>query len=125
MSGRAQRLDLCPAAAAHLVEGRHIRSESVLHHGLQQSTSVRSRVDAEEVEAARLAASRIAGDGVIVRGRWMGRSLLLDVEVPADADARVGDIEAVGRQILSAIYDAVPAARQVTCRPRSSLGGSV
>jgi cation diffusion facilitator family transporter len=88
----------------------------ILHH-------LMDGVDAEELEAARLAASRIAGEGVIVRGRWMGRSLMLDVEIPTDADARLGDVEAVGQQVLSAIYDAIPAARQVTCRPRSSLGG--
>jgi cation diffusion facilitator family transporter len=83
----------------------------ILHH-------LMDGVDAEELETARLAASEIAGEGVIVRGRWMGRSLMLDVEIPADADARVSEIEAVGREVQSAIYDAVPAARQVTFRPR-------
>jgi divalent metal cation (Fe/Co/Zn/Cd) transporter len=86
----------------------------ILHH-------LMDGVDAEELETARLAASEIAGEGVTVRGRWMGRSLMLDVEIPADADARVSEIEAVGREVQSAIYDAVPAARQVTFRPRSSF----
>jgi hypothetical protein len=47
----------------------------------------------------------------------MGRSLRLEVDLPVSADARVGDLDAVGQQVETAIFDALPAARQVTCRP--------
>jgi cation diffusion facilitator family transporter len=86
----------------------------ILHH-------LMDGVDAEEIEAARLAASEVAGEGVDVRGRWMGRSLLIEVEVPVAADARVRDVERLGQEIEAAIFDAVPAVRRVTWRPRPSL----
>ena len=81
----------------------------ILHH-------LMDGVDAEEVEAARRAASRVTNDEVSVRGRWMGRSLLLEVEVPVPADVPVGAAQAIGRQVEAAIFEAVPAARRVTCR---------
>ena len=87
----------------------------ILHH-------LMDGVDAEELEAARLAASQVAGPDVVVRGRWMGRSLRLEVDLPVAADARVGDLDAVGQQVETAIFDALPAARQVICRPRLSPG---
>jgi cation diffusion facilitator family transporter len=88
----------------------------ILHH-------LMDGVDAEELEAARLAASQVAGEGAVVRGRWMGRSLLLDVELPTAEDVPLGEAEAIGRRVEAAIIDAVPSARQVTCRPCSSASG--
>lgn len=84
----------------------------ILHH-------LMDGVDAEDIDAARRAAATIAGEAVSVRGRWMGRSLLLEVEVPIPADASVGEAERVGEPVRTAIFEAVPAARQVSCRPRS------
>jgi cation diffusion facilitator family transporter len=80
----------------------------ILHH-------LMDGVDADEVEAARRAASTVTNDNVSVRGRWMGRSLLLEVEVPVPADVAVGAAQAIGRQVEAAIVEAVPAARRVTC----------
>jgi cation diffusion facilitator family transporter len=84
----------------------------ILHH-------LMDGVDAEDVEAARRAAATIAGEAVTVRGRWMGRSLLLEVELPIPADSSVGEAERMGEWVRTAIFEGVPAARQVTCRPRS------
>ncbi len=87
----------------------------ILHH-------LMDGVDASELEAARLAASNVAGPDVVVRGRWMGRSLRLEVDLPVSADARLGDVEAIGHHVEAAIFDALPAARQVICRPCLSSG---
>lgn len=78
-------------------------------------------------EAARLAAAQVVGDGVRVRGRWMGRSLRLEFEMPVVPDARVADVEALARRLEAAVFDAVPTARQITSRPVASTsapGGS-
>jgi cation diffusion facilitator family transporter len=85
----------------------------ILHH-------LMDGVDAEEVEAARRAAATVTNDGVTVRGRWMGRSLLLEVEVSLPADLPIGDAETIGQQVENAILAAVPAARRVTCRTSSA-----
>jgi cation diffusion facilitator family transporter len=86
----------------------------ILHH-------LMDGVDPADVEAARSAATRVAGDGVTVRGRWMGRSLVLEVGVPAGADVSMGDAEAIGREVEAAVFAAVPSARQVVCHPRVAL----
>ena len=87
----------------------------ILHH-------LMDGVDVEELEAARVAASQVAGADVVVRGRWMGRSLRLEVDLPVAADARVGDTEAIGHRVEAAIFAAVPSARQVIYRPCVSSG---
>jgi divalent metal cation (Fe/Co/Zn/Cd) transporter len=76
-------------------------------------------VDVEATDAARRVASGVLGAPAVVRGRWMGRSLLLDVELPLREDVRLGDAAIIARQVEVAIFAAVPTARQVTCRPRS------
>ncbi len=81
----------------------------ILHH-------LMDGVDADEVEAARRAAATVTSDDVTVRGRWMGRSLLLEVDVPVQADMPVGSAATIGRQVEAAIFEAVPAARRVTWR---------
>jgi cation diffusion facilitator family transporter len=85
----------------------------ILHH-------LMDGVDAVEVEAARRAACRVTNDDVTVRGRWMGRSLLLEVDVALPADVPVGDADTIGQKVEKAIFAAVPAARQVTCRMSSA-----
>ena len=90
----------------------------ILHH-------LMDGVDADELEAARVAASKVVGGDVRVRGRWMGRSLRIDVELPVAADARVGDVEALGQQVETAIFDEVPAAREVIWRPTVSSGAGL
>jgi cation diffusion facilitator family transporter len=80
----------------------------ILHH-------LMDGVDAEQIEAARTAASSVTGDDVVIRGRWMGRSLSLEVDVAVSATTRVGDAESMCGQVETAIFAAVPAVRQVTC----------
>ncbi len=89
----------------------------ILHH-------LMDGVNPEELEVARLAASKAAGRDVVVRGRWMGRSLRLEVDLPVPADARVGDVAAAGQHVETAIFDALPTARQVICRPCLSPGSA-
>jgi cation diffusion facilitator family transporter len=85
----------------------------ILHH-------LMDGVDAEELEVAQRAACGVTNGDVTVRGRWMGRSLLLEVDVPLPADVPVGDAETIGREVETAIFAAVPAARRVTCRMSSA-----
>lgn len=87
----------------------------ILHH-------LMDGVDAKQLKIAQLAASKTAGSGVVVRGRWMGRSLRLEVDLPISADVRLGDIEAIEKRVTAAILDALPAARQVVCRPCLATG---
>lgn len=54
-----------------------------------------------------------------VRGRWMGRSLLFEVEGFVPRDISVGDGEALGRAVEEAIVRAVPEARGVVWSPRA------
>ncbi len=88
----------------------------ILHH-------LMDGVDAGELETARRAAATVAGPDVVVRGRWMGRSLRLEVDVPVSADARLGDVEAMGQEVQTAVFEALPAARQIVCRPCLSSSG--
>jgi cation diffusion facilitator family transporter len=54
-----------------------------------------------------------------LRARWMGRSLVLDVEGFVDARSTVAEAEAIGRRVEDAIADAVPEARAVLWSPRA------
>lgn len=95
----------------------------ILHVGYRVTSEILFRlmdgVDVEATDAARRVASGVLGAPAVVRGRWMGRSLLLDVELPLREDVRLGDAAIIARQVEVAIFAAVPTARQVTCRPRS------
>ncbi len=94
----------------------------ILHVGYRVTSEILFRlmdgVDVEATDAARRVASGVLGAPAVVRGRWMGRSLLLDVELPLREDVRLGDAAIIARQVEVAIFAAVPAARQVTCRSR-------
>jgi cation diffusion facilitator family transporter len=71
-------------------------------------------VDATDIGAARDAALRIDGvRDVAVRGRWMGRSLMLEVEGRLGAETSLERAESIGQQVEAAVRDAVPAARRV------------
>lgn len=84
----------------------------ILHH-------LMDGVDAAELEEARVAAAKVVGDNVMVRGRWMGRSLLLEVDLPVAADVRVGDVGSIAKGVEDAIFKAVPAVRSVVFHPCS------
>jgi cation diffusion facilitator family transporter len=76
-------------------------------------------VDEADLEAARDAALGVPGvDRVTVRGRWMGRSLLLDIEAEFAHAVTLDNALAVGAEVETTVHDAVPAARRVRVVPR-------
>lgn len=56
-----------------------------------------------------------------VRARWMGRTLLVEVEGFVDAGTTIEAAETIGREVETAVYSAVPEARAVTWAPRAWL----
>jgi cation diffusion facilitator family transporter len=99
----------------------------ILHVGYEVTAKILHHlmdgVDPTDIEAARLAASGIAGKGVRACGRWMGRSLLLDIEFPLGGDVPISEAEAIGQRVTTAVFAAVPAARKVTWRSHSAVSG--
>jgi cation diffusion facilitator family transporter len=96
----------------------------ILHVGYEVTTDILHHlmdgVDAADMDAALTAAREAAGrEDVVVRGRWMGRSLLLEVEAPLGPDAKLGDCDRIGAQVKAAVFAAVPAARAVQWIPVS------
>ena len=78
-------------------------------------------VDPSDLQAAADAAREVNGvTDVVVRGRWMGRSLVIEVEGTLPAETSLARAESVGRQVESAVRDAVPAARRVRWLARPS-----
>jgi hypothetical protein len=53
----------------------------------------------------------------MARGRWMERSLMLEIEGEMDAETLLVKATDVGRQVEAAIHVAVPKARQVRWAP--------
>jgi len=103
----------------------------ILHVGYQVTGEILHHlmdgVDAGVISAARDAARSIAGvDDVTVRGRWMGRSLILEIDAELDDNVLLGHADRLGERVEAAIYEAVPAARRVYWRPvaRSTVAGS-
>jgi divalent metal cation (Fe/Co/Zn/Cd) transporter len=77
-------------------------------------------VDPADLRAARDAALRVEGvKDVTVRGRWMGRSLVLDIEARLNPDISLETAEGIGRSARSAVFDAVPSARRLNWIPRA------
>ena len=96
----------------------------ICHVGYEVTSElVRHLMDAVEprvVEAATSAATQV--DGVAhahVRARWMGRTLLVEVEGFVAPAMTVGAAEATGRDVEAAVRLAVPEARVVRWTPRS------
>jgi cation diffusion facilitator family transporter len=88
-------------------------TREILHH-------LMDGVDAADVQVARDAALHVDGvEEVAVRGRWMGRSLVLEIEARLDPDLSLKAAEAIGGRVTSAVLDAVPAARRVNWIPRA------
>ena len=76
-------------------------------------------VDTEVLADAERAAVGVAGvRHTHVRGRWMGRSLLIEVEGYLDPDTPISDASAIGRAVETAVSRAVPQARAVLWLPR-------
>ena len=71
-------------------------------------------LDPGDLDAAENAATTVAGiRSATVRGRWMGRTLLLEVEAHLDGSMSLAEADQVGRQAEAAVSRAVPAAGRV------------
>jgi len=75
--------------------------------------------DASVLAAAERAATGVPGVAhAHVRARWMGRSLLVEIEGFVAPRMSVGDADALGRAVEDAVSTAVPEARAVQWSPR-------
>jgi cation diffusion facilitator family transporter len=75
-------------------------------------------VESEHVQAARAAVRAV--DGVrdpTIRGRWMGRSLILEVEAELDADTTLHRAHTIGHEVEALVLEAVPEASRVRWIP--------
>ena len=76
-------------------------------------------VEPEHLDAARRAAQAVPGvQSVSVRGRWMGRSLAVEIEGGLAADTTIEQAERIGCLVEQAVYGAVEEARRVKWIPR-------
>jgi cation diffusion facilitator family transporter len=95
----------------------------IVHVGYQVTSQlahhIMDGVDVEDCRAARLAAQSVPGvESAAVRGRWTGRSLILEVEGRVRSDLTVAEAEDVGNQVEEAVFGAVSSVRQVRWTPR-------
>jgi cation diffusion facilitator family transporter len=73
-------------------------------------------IDPDDLSAAETAANAVAGvQSATVRGRWMGRHLLLEAEGRLDGSLPLAQADQITRQMQDAIAAAVPAASHVHC----------
>jgi cation diffusion facilitator family transporter len=78
-------------------------------------------VEPEHLSAAEAAARSIPGVlSATARGRWMGRSLVLEVEGALDALVPLGSAHRIGTLVEEAIHAAVPQARRVRWAARAA-----
>jgi divalent metal cation (Fe/Co/Zn/Cd) transporter len=92
--------------------GYQVTSEILVH--------LMDGVDPDLVANAERAALTVPGIAhAHVRARWMGRSLLVEVEGFVPADTRVEAGEALGRAVEEAVAAAVPEPRAVVWSPRA------
>jgi cation diffusion facilitator family transporter len=76
-------------------------------------------VEPEHVDAARTAALSVPGvQGAIVRGRWMGRSLTLEIEGEMPKDTTLEQAEDKGRAVEAVVRETVEEVRHVRWIPR-------
>ena len=73
-------------------------------------------IDPGDLAAAETAATAVAGvRSATVRGRWIGRNLLLEAEGHLDGSISLAQADQITRQMQDAITSAVPAASHVHC----------
>jgi cation diffusion facilitator family transporter len=91
-------------------------TEQVVHH-------LMDGMDPEQLTAAEEAVRKLPGIlDVRVRGRWMGRSLLLDVEGALGDAVSLVEADHRGPDVEAAVHGAVEEARVVCWIPRHRLG---
>ena len=77
-------------------------------------------VEPEHLAVAETAARSIPGiSGVAARGRWMGRTLMIDVDGELAPATTLEEAERIGRQVTTAIQAADEEVRQVRFTPRA------
>jgi divalent metal cation (Fe/Co/Zn/Cd) transporter len=77
----------------------------------RRTTPLRDQAYPAEAAAAAVAGVRSA----TVRGRWMGRNLLLEAEGRLDGTIPLAQADQITRQMQEAIASAVPAASHIHC----------
>jgi cation diffusion facilitator family transporter len=97
----------------------------IVHVGWEVTSDILTHlmdgIEPEVIGAAEAAALSVPPlEHVHIRGRWMGRSLLIEVEGFVPADMTVGSAEALGHSVEEAILTAVPESRAVLWTPRSA-----
>ena len=100
----------------------------IVHVGYEVTSDVAHHlmdgVDPEVLAAAEQAALTVPGVAhAHVRARWMGRSLLVEIEGFVPEGTSVAGGEAVGRAVEAAVEAAVPASRAVLWCPRAMPHG--
>jgi cation diffusion facilitator family transporter len=91
-------------------------TEQVVHH-------LMDGVDPGHLAAAAEAVRRLPGVGQVrVRGRWMGRSLILEVEGELAGDMRLAEANGMAARVEDAVHAAVEEARTICWIPRHRLG---
>lgn len=94
--------------------GWEVTSEIVVH--------LMDGVDPTVIAAAEAAALSVGPiQHVHARGRWIGRSLLIDIEGFVPADMTVLAAEALGRVVEERVIAAVPESRAVLWTPRAAV----
>ena len=77
-------------------------------------------VDPEVLAASERTALGVPGvQHVHVRARWMGRTLLIDIEGFVSALMTVGEAEALGHEVEARVLDAIPESRAVLWSPHA------
>ncbi len=97
----------------------------IVHVGYEVTTEIAHHlmdgVDPSMIEAAQRAALGVpAVQSATARGRWMGRSLLLEIEGQVLPATTVGGADAIGVAVEDAVFDAVPVAQRVYWTARAS-----
>jgi cation diffusion facilitator family transporter len=103
----------------------------ILHVGYEVSTEIAHHlldgVEPEHLHAAKDAAETVPGVlQAVVRGRWTGRSLVLDIDGELDPDTSLRDSDAIGTRVVAAVHNTVEEVRTVRWAARSAApaGGS-
>jgi divalent metal cation (Fe/Co/Zn/Cd) transporter len=99
----------------------------IIHVGYDVSRDLLRRimdgVDPDVLARAEQAAVAVPGvTHAHVRGRWMGRSLILEVDGFVPGGTTVDASDATGRAVEEAVVDAVPESRAVLWCPRAIPG---
>lgn len=93
-------------------------TREIIHH-------LMDGVEEVDIDTAHTAALRVPGvDDPVVRGRWMGRSLLIEVDAGLAPSLTVATAGAIGARVETAVRGALPSVRRVrfTARPAPPSG---